>query len=471
MWEAIRSNKRRSVLLIAGLGTMLILLGYVMGSAIHPQAGLIGCGVAFFIWLVLFLISVLGGRGVLLGSVRAREIQHADSPRLFNIVEEMTIAAGLPKLPKVYIIDTDAPNAFAVGTEDNSAVAVTSGLMIKLNRDELQGVIAHEIGHITNHDTRFMTIAGVMVAAIVILADMFVRGVFYSAVAGRRRSRGRGGGQAQIVIFLIAIVFAILAPLLAQMLYFACSRRREYLADACSARYTRYPAGLARALQKISGSADDMKNVSRAVAPMFIINPRMAVGGSGLLSTHPATEDRVEILLSMGGGAGYAEYEAAFRRSHGDQGVLGARTLAESDSVGLREPSAEPEKDDLARARDTVDILHRLNGFLMLGCVCGLKIKVPPGFKKNEIKCPSCSRVHPIPMAAMVAAAAALGDELEGKPDEAAAPAAAPLTFKYTPGRWNSFRCTCDTTVQLSPSFRANKVRCPDCKREIKVTR
>jgi len=472
MWEAIRANKRRSMALIFGLAAILVVLGYLVGMAIDVRVGgQIGAVVAAFVWVILWVTALAGGRGILLGSVGAREIDHDDSPVLFNVVEEMTIAAGLSRPPKVYILDSDAPNAFAVGTRDNAAVAVTTGLLMRLNRDELQGVIAHEIGHIVNNDSRFMTLAGVMVAAIVLIADAFVRGMFYSG-RGRRRSSGRGGGQAQIIMLVVALLFAILAPIIARLLYLACSRKREFLADACAARFTRYPEGLASALEKISGAAGEMKGVNRAVAPMFTVNPLKSSGGHSIWSTHPPTEERVRVLRSMGGGAAYTDYERAFSRTVGAH-LLGARTLAQAEEAPVRAPSQEPEKSGLEKAREAVDILHRQNGYLFLTCVCGLRTKVPPGYEQDEVRCPRCGRVAPIPKAAVAAAAtiAAVGEAQKATagPKPSAAAAKEPLVVRHKAGQWQSFRCTCGNTVQLSPSFSAPRLTCRSCGRAIRV--
>ncbi|MHC4479943.1 MAG: M48 family metallopeptidase [Planctomycetota bacterium] len=478
MWEAIRANRRRSFLLISVLGGVLIVLGYMAGAAIDPDGGLIGLGIALLLWFALWLTAVTSGRGVLLGSVGARQIQHDDYPVLFNVVEEMSIAAGLPKVPKVYIMDSDAPNAFAVGTEEKSAVAVTTGLLMRLNRDELQGVVAHEIGHIRNHDTRFMMLAGVMVAAIVLLADLFLRTMFYSG-GGRRRSSRRGGGGGAAVLMLVAILFAVLAPLLARLLYLACSRRREYLADASAARFSRYPEGLASALEKISAAAGQMSKVNRAVAPMFTVNPLKGSAATSFFSTHPPTESRVRVLRSMAGGAAYADYQAAYARLHG-RGLIGERTLAESEATPLREPAPEPEKEGLARAREAVDILHRLGGLIFLTCVCGLRIKVPPTYERGEVRCPRCRRAIPIPVAAATAVAGALaaaeGAEASGggryaPTDVENLPKAAEFSYTYRPGQWQSFRCPCNWTVNLSPSFSGTHVECSGCGREIKIER
>ncbi len=395
MWEAIRANRRRSVVLITVIAAILLALGCVIGLYVEPQSGSwYGLAAAVVLLVVLWTVAVTGGGDILLGSANAREIQKADAPQLFNIVEEMTIASGLPKMPRVYIIDTDAPNAFSVGTPEKSVVAVTSGLLMHLNRDELQGVIGHEIGHIRNEDTRFMTLAGIMMGAIILISYTFSRLTFYSG-PGQRRSSSRGAGNAQVVIFLVAILLAILAPIVAQLFYFACSRRREYMADASSATFTRYPEGLASALEKIERSAGLMSDVNRAVAPMYVINPLEAAGPAGLFSTHPATADRVRILRSMAG-AGLAAYEKAYSSVQG-QGLLGSATLSQAAEVQARPPSAEAEKEPLRKARQAVDLLHRANGFIFVPCACGLSIKLPPSYAGDTVRCPRCGAEDPVP--------------------------------------------------------------------------
>jgi len=481
MWEAIRANKRRSFMLISLMGTVLMLLGFVVGMLVgqgNPEAGLVGVGVAFVIWLFLFVLARSAGKSILLGSTGAKEVTHTVAPQLCNVVEEMSIAAGLPKVPHVYIMDTDAPNAFAVGTPENSAVAVTSGLMMRLNRDELQGVIAHEIGHIKNNDSRFMTQAGVMLAAIVILSDVMLRSMIYGGAGRRRSSRSQGGGQAQIIMVVVAIVFAIASPILAQLLYFACSRKREYLADASAARFTRYPEGLASALEKIAGSAGSgpKPKFGRAVLPMLIINPLSAAGAAGLTSTHPPTKDRVNILRSMGGGAGFSAYEQAYKQAHGGEACMGASTLTSTERTAARDACPDSEAGDLKRARDAVDILHRTAGLLVLNCACGLKIKLPPGYDKTEVACPRCGVENVIPTAVMASALAAMNEldesgDLDILGDSEPSEVPEELVFRYTPGRWNNFRCACSNTMQLSPSFAASATSCPKCGRRIRIER
>ena len=309
MWEAISANQRRSALLITSLAALLALMGMAIGFLMggKPQTAYFGAFIGIFIWGVLLLVNLMGGESVLLSSANAREVAHDEAPQLYNVVEEIRIAASLPAMPRVFIIDTPVPNAFAVGLNpERACVAVTAGLLERLNRDELQGVIAHELGHISNRDTLFMTLAGVTLGAIVLLADAGMRMMFWGG-GGRRRSSstsGKNGGAALAVMMIAALVLAILAPLVARLLYFACSRQREYLADASAAQYTRYPAGLANALRKIALQQDPKKiPVNRVVAPMYAINPLAAAGSFSVFGTHPPTEERIRRLLEMQGAA------------------------------------------------------------------------------------------------------------------------------------------------------------------------
>ena len=312
MWEAIAANKRRSTLLIAFMAALLAAMGLAIGMLMggNPRAAYLGAFIGICVWGVLLLVNMMGGESVLLSSASAREVTHDEAPQLYNIVEEMRIAASLSAMPKVYIIDAPVPNAFAVGLKpERACVAVTTGLLERLSRDELQGVIAHELGHISNRDTLFMTLAGVTLGAIVLLADMGMRMLFWGG-SGRRRSSsssGKNGGAAMAIMMIAALVLAILAPLIARLLYFACSREREYLADASSAQYTRLPSALASALQKISTQQEAKKiPVNRVVSPMYIINPLAAAGSASIFGTHPPTAERIKRLLEMQGGAGPA---------------------------------------------------------------------------------------------------------------------------------------------------------------------
>ena len=459
------------------LAAMLGLFGFLIGGAATGGGdsvqivigGTLGMGVATMIWLLMMVGAYFGGDSLILSSAKAKQIQKEDMPQLWNVVEEMTIASGLGKLPKVYIIDDPSPNAFAVGRKPEVAsVAVTSGLLRRLNRDELQGVIAHEIGHIRNLDIRFMTLASVTLGTIVLLSDVMLRSMIYGG-GRRRRSSSSGGGQAQIIMLVAAVLFAILAPLAAQALYFACSRRREYLADASAARFTRYPAGLASALEKIAlrSSGGDKKKVNRALAPMYIVNPLQARAAVGLFSTHPPTEERIRILRSMAGGAGFAQYEEAYRKVHGKKegGLLSDRTIKDDSGAAIREPSTEtePVSGAVERTREALDFLDRMTGLLLIPCLCGMRIKLPQGFQKDSVRCPRCGRIHEVPQ--IEDALTSAGKKESPKQGEPANPA----VYKRQSNGWESFKCSCGRTLQLSPNFGAKHIKCRSCGRKIEV--
>lgn len=401
MWELIRANKRNSIALMAMMAVVLLALGFIIGLAVvGPEGGLIGLAAAAAIWLVLALLSFSSGDQILLAASGARRVTHDVHPQLFNVVEEMKIAAGLPAMPKVYIINDPAPNAFATGRSPESAsVAVTAGLLARLNRDELQGVVAHEMSHILHRDILYITLAGIMLGGVVLLSQVFLRGMFYGSMGSRRRysSGGRGGGQAQLVMVLIAVLAAILAPLMAQLLYFALSRRREYLADAGAARLTRYPSGLASALEKIANDPSPQLAVANsATAPMYIANPFKRRGQrslSDLTSTHPPISERIRILRSMAQGASFRDYAQAFTTVTRSKNIIPAAALTREE-VKIREARAQAAKPERTQEqiRQIGDIMRKVNGFLFLTCACGLKLKVPPNFQADTVKCPRCAR-------------------------------------------------------------------------------
>jgi len=390
MWELIRQNKRRAAALVAVETFILALTGFVLGAAIAPGGMWIGTAVGLGIALVLFAVAYGAGDQALLAFSGARELAPDSKNRLWNVVEEMKIAAGLPKMPRVYIIDDDVPNAFACGrSPDKAAIAVTSGLLKRLNRDELQGVVAHEIAHIVHRDTLYMTLVSVMVGAVALLAQIYLRSLWYGSVRTRTSRRSEGGGQAVFVI--LAIVLAILAPIVARLVYLAVSRRREYLADAGAALFTRYPEGLASALEKIALNQAPLRRSSDALKPLYIVPPEKQAlhGSSSLWSTHPPTEKRIAVLRAIGTGVSWRTYQETLRRITGGKENLPKSLLAQDKVVQTRRPS---EKEDPKRLhRETTDLLWQLQGFRFHRCDCGLTFKVPPG-RSGAFTCPRCKK-------------------------------------------------------------------------------
>ncbi len=400
MWQQIRANKRNSILLLALMATVLALLGWFIGRAFSPDpaAGLFGVVVALIIWMILAMVSFAGGDAIFLAASKAVPVTKDVHPQLFNVVEEMAIAAQLP-MPKIYIINDPAPNAFATGRNpQNASVAITAGLLGRLNRDELQGVIAHEISHILHRDILFVTVAGVMLGAIVLISEIFLRGMFYSSMSRRysSRSRSSGGGQAQAIMLVIAIIAAILAPIMATLLYFALSRKREYLADAGAARLTRYPEGLASALEKISQNTTPLTVANKVTAPMYIVNPLQKKGMklSDLTSTHPPISERVRVLRGMTG-ASFADYSEAFRKTTKHSPPIPSSALKD-EAVQIRAAGSQKSAGSKKQARDIGDIMQKTSGFHFVTCSCGLKMKIPPNYKAPQVKCPRCGKVSKV---------------------------------------------------------------------------
>ena len=305
-YSQIGANKRNSVLLAVLVVLILGVLGLFIGWALFgdPRAAIPSTLTAIGLGLVASLVSYYAGDSIVLATSGAREITAEQQPQLHNVVQEMAIAANVP-MPKVYLIDDTAPNAFATGRDPaHASVAITTGLLQKLDREELQGVMAHELSHVRNYDIRFSLMVGVLVGSIALLADFFLRFTFWG---GGRRSRrdsdSGGGGGLQIVIFAVAIVLAILAPIVARLVQLAVSRQREYLADASGVELTRNPVGLERALAKITLDTEPLEVANRATQHLYFDNPiKAATGGSrGLFSTHPAALDRINRLRELQG--------------------------------------------------------------------------------------------------------------------------------------------------------------------------
>ncbi len=302
MYEQIARNRRDSWLLAGLVVAILAALGFAIGyAAVGGTQG--GLGLLGVFGVVAILWSVVGyysGDRMVLAVSGARRVTHADEPQLFNVVEEMTIAAGLSRAPAVYVLEDAAPNAFATGRDpEHASVAVTRGLLERLDREQLQGVVAHEMSHVRNYDVRFQTLVGVLVGMIALIADFFLRWSLWGG-AGRRRGGGSGGGQGQAVFMIVALVLAVLAPLAAYAVQFAVSRRREYLADASAVELTRNPLGLARALHTIASDPRPLRSANRATAHLYIANPlKKAKEATGIFDTHPPIRQRIAVLLEM----------------------------------------------------------------------------------------------------------------------------------------------------------------------------
>jgi heat shock protein HtpX len=291
MYEAISSNRTRSLLVLILFILVVVALGYAFGEL--SRLGYAAPAAALILALASVLTSYYYSDRIVLAMSQARPAAKEQYPQLYNAVEGLSIAAGLP-MPRVYVIDDSAPNAFATGRDpQHAAIAVTTGLLDKLGRYELEGVIAHEMSHIADYDIRFMTIVAVLVGTIALMSDWMRRFWWFG---GRSRQRGAAG-----LIAVAGLILALVAPLAALLMQMALSRTREYLADAQGAMLTRYPDGLADALEKLAADTEPLEVANKATAHLYIVNPLTEHKGmiNNLFDTHPPVEERIRRLRAM----------------------------------------------------------------------------------------------------------------------------------------------------------------------------
>ncbi len=291
MYNQIDNNRRKTYLIVAVFMAVMLTLGWIFSYLFNSYVFLI---IAFAIAVVQVWFSYYHGDTLALAVSHAQAVTKDQAPDLYRIVENLTMTAGLP-MPKIYITPDPAPNAFATGRDkDHASLAVTEGLLNRLNKTELEGVIAHELSHIGNRDILVMSVTMVLVGAIVMLSDFFLRSLWF-------RSDNNRNSEGSSWLLIIGIILAILSPLIASLLQLAVSRKREYMADASGALLTRYPQGLAEALKKISHWQGEDSNINRATEMLYIENPLQKQNNflSNLFSTHPPVEDRIKRLEAM----------------------------------------------------------------------------------------------------------------------------------------------------------------------------
>jgi heat shock protein HtpX len=303
VYEQIAANKRKTIVLMVGAIVLLGAVGYAIGLITGQVAAWLVFGVVLAI--VMSVSSYLYGDRIVLASTRARLVTPEEEPRLHNIVEGLSIAAGVPK-PRVYVVPEQAPNAYTTGRNpEHTSIAVTQGLLDMMDRVELEGVVAHEMSHDVDRDMLVGTIVATLVGSVVLISEFFMRAMFWGGIGGRRGNDRGGGGAVEALLFAVGFVLLILAPIIGQIVKFAVSRQREYLADAQGAMLTRYPPGLASALKKIAASSGiPMRSANNATAHLWLNQPSRIQGeGMGslerLFSTHPPIQDRIKRLEEM----------------------------------------------------------------------------------------------------------------------------------------------------------------------------
>ncbi|MBP5202120.1 M48 family metallopeptidase [bacterium] len=464
MWELIRINKRKSLFVLILMFILLVSLSGAIGAGFYAAdwvTGMLwGAFIGVILWAIQAAVAYFAGDDIVLHFNMAVVVTPESYPQLYNIVEEMKIAAGLAVMPEIYIVQSSGLNAFATGIRpEKTAICVTSGLVENLTRDELQGVIAHEMSHILNRDVLFMTFAGVMLGTITMLSNVMLRGTVL-ANSNNRRSRKKGGfSGGHPIVILIILIFAIVAPILARIFYFTISKKREYLADASAARLTRYPIGLASALQKIAKHSS-VDFVSKITAPMFIVNPQFSGADEDSLfsaSTHPPIYKRIEILtqLQHGGKVSLENYQRIYEKELETSGLFSKTSLESDKSEAVRTESTEKITES---RKDVADVILANTGFKILTCECGLKIKLPPSDLRMKVVCPRCRKELSV---SGESAPKAGNDGNDGNE----------LVFtRKNKNSWESFPCQCGKfTFQLSPLFRGTYAVCKRCGTKIKI--
>ena len=457
MWELIEINKRKSMTFLFLLGTLLFavilltvegILQYVITvpEDLYDELMLFGLLLSVIIFVPtvafqLFKVFRSGYQDILMMAGAQQVFPSKNSKMLCNVVEEMVIASGFKGKPDIYIIEDSVPNAFAVGiNEKKCAIAVTSSLLKILNREELQAVIAHEMAHLYNRDSLFLTIASFFVGAILGIASSM-------SFTGGGRSSGRGGNLVSfLILIVIMLIVTLVAPLIARMLFFMTSRKREYLADACAVQFTRNPGALASALTKISSQefkpfAKDFARKSEAQMPLYINNPSLAADKESLFATHPPIKKRISILLKLAQGS-IIDYQKVYAEECGEKlfskqmlqesvkmghplpptpadfaggavvmGLQGASGVAEGAGSGVsgvetpvsassQTQSIFNSKEKIAQKRMANNIMWESVKYSIVECDCGTTLKIPPCYTGKPIKCPHCGKVHTVEKAA-----------------------------------------------------------------------
>jgi heat shock protein HtpX len=302
----IRQNKVRSILLMGVVIALFAILAWFLGFylAADPVNAIWFVPIGGIIALVISLGALFGGDAMVLGVSQAHEVTAQQEPQFVDVVQELSLAAGLP-MPRTYVIEDTAMNAFATGRDpEHASVAATRGLLTRLDREELQGVIGHELSHVANYDIRFSLLVGVLVGSIAMIADLLARMTLWGGMSrGGRRGGGRNAGGGAAIIFFIGLLVAILAPLFARLVQMAVNRQREYLADATSVELTRNPYGLERALAKLAVDTEPLEVANRATQHLYVVNPvkKLDASARSLFSTHPPIVDRVNRLRRLTG--------------------------------------------------------------------------------------------------------------------------------------------------------------------------
>ena len=501
MWEQVKRNRRKTLFFWLLTGIVFFIGGYALTFFVGPfleyRFGITRYSIIFLLivfWLILSLGSYFFGDSILIKISEARKVDREVNPRLFNIVEEMKLASGLEEMPDIYIIPSLVSNAFATGVRmENSSIIVTAGLLSKLNREELQAVVAHEVAHIANRDIVLQTFLGALwgsftIVALLLFIVMFGGRLGFSRM-GFSRNRQKGFSTLAIILMLMKMGGSLLSSVL--------SRTREYLADATAVRLTRNPGALASALHKIDIEANKLEVANAITAPMYIEAP---LKQESMVSTHPPIENRKTILAEMTYGAHYQEYQRAYNKVLGkSKRIIPGTVLVKDKKVSIKKQTAvkdikqQSSHGTNSRAKSTEKNSfegEKFNSEAGLGelkkkykffnCRCGLKIKIEVDFDREKFSCPNCGRIYN---------ASGKGyknfntrhfkainfmkeiDELQERETNKLQKDEDGNYFYPMKNldQWESFLCECGGVVQLPPRFNNSFIKCRKCGSKITI--
>jgi len=473
-WELIESNKKQTVFLFIILAVILLILGFLIGyfrwGIIGGYWGLLG---ALALWAIFATISYFISDQIILNISGAGIPDKNTFKPLYNILNEVKLAAGLEVNPDLLIVDEGAPNAFTLGKKpEQSVIVLTSGLLAQFSRDEIQAVLAHEVAHIIHRDNLLMTNA-VALGWLIIILSTVLRGNIGGAKGGRRSSNKMMGGSA---IIIIGLVFSILAPLITIVIIKSISRKRVYLADATAVRLTRFPAALISAMEKISVSSMPYVHKNRMTAILFFDDPYK--NNTPLFVSHPALHKRIRILQTLGDSANYYDYNNAFSKVTNQKHLMPISLLRNTESLPILNAVVNNQPLFTSTSSTHImanDIIRSMLNYTFIKCdKCGMQFKLPEDFVKPSITCPRCGtnvkNPHP---------EVKLSTKEE---DEAEKEKLHSLIIKKIDGEehyyykrkhansWETFTCICGDAKQLSPFFKEKQFYCVNCGRKIEIT-
>ncbi|MCI5823972.1 MAG: M48 family metallopeptidase [Candidatus Gastranaerophilales bacterium] len=389
MWELINKNKSKTFLFVFLMALCFGLMAYCLAETlkIYNISPIWVYIVVYGYFFVTLIIASHDSKNVFLKLSNARFSLRAYYPKLFNIVQEMSIASGLSTMPEIYIIDEDSPNAFACGKDPQTAsVVVTKGLLARLNRDELQAVVAHEISHIVNRDILYLLYTSCLLGCMVFISDFVIK--FLRSCSNRRSFNG---GAIYIIPF---VLISLILVALSKIFYFCLSKKREYLADACAVQFTRNPMALANALKKIDEEQTYFVNTNPITSAMFIVSPL-----NNKEKTHPPIEKRIQILLRLSS-CNIAAYNNSYKKVLGKKSSIVSKKIIDKPSYSKVIPivattlANQTVQDKIANHREAYDTMLKMENYIFIKCDCDTKLKVPKELKGQKIPCPHCKKMH-----------------------------------------------------------------------------